>query len=45
MMAVENILAGYDSRAQAEDWVKWSKDNHGLSDLLAQAMKAASIGE
>ena len=45
MIAVENILAGYDSRAQAEDWVKWAKDNQGLADLLTKAMKAASIGE
>jgi len=40
MMLVERIVTAFRARAQASDWVEWSKSNREDSDLLALAMAA-----
>lgn len=37
MRAAENVVNAHASRRAAESWAKWTKDNPGLSRLLAAA--------
>lgn len=41
MIACENVVSAYNSRAAADDWVKWAKDNPAAAETLNQALKVA----
>ncbi len=38
MVISENVVNAYNSRAKAEDWVKWADENPELSKLLIMAV-------
>ncbi len=42
MIAAENIVTAYKSRAHAENWVAWARDNSVLASLLVDAEKIAN---
>ena len=42
LIAAENIVTAYKSRAHAPDWAAWVRDNPLLAELLLDAEKLAN---
>ena len=45
MVAAENVLQSYKSRAKSENWAEWVRDNKMEADILAEAEKLANEEE
>lgn len=45
MVAADNVLRAYRSRAHAENWAKWAAENPALNRILNEAIRLADDGE